>query len=189
MSSNPAFARISADEFVRMDFGDRKVELVDGFIYAMTGGTVAHARVQSNIMGRLFTLLEGSPCRPFGSDMGVKADNETTLYPDVSIYCGKDSAAHDADLVSTDPKVIFEVLSPSTKERDQGEKLRRYLALPSVDTVVLVDSDVETIRVVQRLGNTSWRDELFTTPERLELPALGITLQATDIFARQTAEG
>ncbi len=76
------------------------------------------------------------------------------------------------------------MLSASTVRIDEGDKLARYRALPSVDTIVFVDPQNETTRIVERLGPTSWRDDLFAQPHDLELPAIGLTIPHTEIFAR-----
>jgi hypothetical protein len=45
---DPAYRRISVEEFLAMDFGDAKAELEDGLIYMMAGGNEAHARIAGN---------------------------------------------------------------------------------------------------------------------------------------------
>jgi hypothetical protein len=62
--------------------------------------------------------------------------------------------------------------------------LAQYRALPSVDTIVFVDPQNETSRVVQRLGPASWRDDLFAQPHDVDLPALGLSIPHHEIFAR-----
>ncbi|MDB5694961.1 MAG: hypothetical protein JWN21_504, partial [Sphingomonas bacterium] len=50
MRTDPAYRKITADEFLAMDFGtDKRFELADGVIVMMTGGTVAHSWVKGNI--------------------------------------------------------------------------------------------------------------------------------------------
>ena len=83
-----------------------------------------------------------------------------------------------------DPVVIVEVLSPSTSRIDENDKLASYRTLPSVDTIVFVDPERELSRVVQRLGPTSWRDDLFAQPHDVDLPSLNVTLPHDEIFAR-----
>ncbi|MEE4348611.1 MAG: Uma2 family endonuclease [Pacificimonas sp.] len=186
MATYPKDDLITAEEFAEMDFGDRKMELIDGIIYAMGGGSVSRARVQSNLMIALGSRLKGTGCRPFGSDMGVRTGDHSTLYPDVSVFCGKDSPDHDDEKFSSDPRIIFEVLSPSTKRRDQTDKLDKYRAIASVEAIVLIDADAETVRTYRRTGETAWQDEFFPRPDTVDLPSLDITLPAEEIFARWT---
>lgn len=186
MATDPFRTRITADEFLAMEFGDKKVELIDGVIRAMAGGKRAHFRVQRNLLSYLDRALRGSGCSVYG-EFGLRLSEDTVRYPDVAIECGSpdSSPEQDGDLVLTAPVALFEVLSPSTRDNDEGDKLRRYTELDSVDTVVFVDPEAETVRVLQRLGPTSWRNELFPTAADVELPALGVMIPKEEIFARR----
>jgi len=185
MAATPAYESITVDRFLATDFPeDRKYELVDGVIRMMGGGSPAHARVSANILGFLYQALRGSGCRPYGSDMGLRMGDETLRYPDVSVYCG-DPVVREADgrRVFDDPVVLFEVLSPSTVRVDLIEKLAEYREIDTVQTVVFVDPDTGTTRVVQRLGPLSWRDDLHPGPHDVELPSLGVTIPHAELFA------
>jgi Uma2 family endonuclease len=184
MAPNPFETKITADEFLLMDFGDKKVELIDGVIYAMTGGKRAHFRVQRNLVRFLGNLLRGSGCGVY-SEFGLRVGDSTIRYPDVAIECGRpDDAENDDDLVLQRPVVLFEVLSPSTKDRDQSTKLQLYSEIESVETIIFIDPDAETVRIVQRLGPTSWRNELFPQATDVLLPSLNVTIPKDEIFAR-----
>ncbi len=178
--------RLTAEEFLRIDFGpDKKAELVDGFVRMMTGGTRMHSRVQTRLILFLGNALKGSPGQPHGSDMGVWVNDSVIRYPDVSVYCGKDaSSEHDGDLAGTDPRVLIEILSPSTERHDQRDKLADYQSLASVETIAFVDPAGELIRSFQRIGENGWQDSGLTKQDSLELPTLGVSIPATDIFSR-----
>lgn len=186
MRDDPLYQPITVEQFLDIDFGtDRKFELVDGMIRMMTGGTPAHSRVSTNILVYLGQRLRGTGCRAYNSDMGVRQGDHALRYPDVSVFCGNPAAPErERQRVFTDPVVIFEILSASTARVDEGAKLEGYRALPSVDTIVFVDPDDELTRVVQRLGPTSWRDDLFAQPHDVVLPALNLTIPHAEIFAR-----
>ena len=186
MRADPYYQPITVDQFLAIDFpSDRKYELVDGVIRMMTGGSPAHARVGGNIFAFLHGKLRGSGCRPYNSDMGVRIGDTNARYPDVSVYCGNPATAEaEKQPLYSDPVVVFEVLSPSTSKGDQNEKLGEYREIASLDTIVFVDPDNELTRVVQRLGPTSWRDDLFTQPHDVELPSLDVVIPHAEIFAR-----
>ena len=186
MRSDPKFQPITVEQFLDIDFGsDRKFELIDGVIQMMTGGSPAHARAAGNIFGFLYAKLRGTGCRAYGSDMGVRISEIDVRYPDVSVYCGNPASPEREKLrIYSDPVVVVEVLSPSTTKEDLGSKLDEYRRLASLDTIAFVDPDKELVRVVQRLGPTAWRDDLFAQPHDLELPSLALTIPHTEIFAR-----
>ncbi len=184
MRADPHYQPITADAFLAMDFGtDRKFELVEGVIQMMTGGSAHHARVAGNIYFHLRTKLQGSPCRPFNSDMGVRVDAHNVRYPDIAVYCGNHGDwERGEDRAFDDPRVIFEVLSPTTTMIDQGTKLEEYRRLPSVDAIVFVDPVNRLTRVFRREQGDSWRDTTFAKPHDVDLPSIGVTLTESEIF-------
>lgn len=186
MGSEPLYQPISVEQFLAISFpSDRRYELVDGTIRMMTGGSPAHSRVATNILTYLAVLLRGTGCRAYGPDMGVRIGHTDARYPDVTVFCGNPATPErERERLFPDPVIVFEVLSPSTASTDQNEKLAVYRLIESVDTVVFVDPDNEVVRVIQRLGPTSWRDDLFAQPHDVELPALDLTIPHADIFAR-----
>lgn len=183
MATDPRYQPITADEFLEMDFGtDRKFELDRGVIRMMTGGSFEHARVSGNIHYALRWKLRGTACQPMNSDMGVRISEDVVRYPDVSVFCGKDRQRDGDAKDFSDPRVIFEVLSPSTTTFDQGTKLAEYQGLASVDTIVFVDPVNRLTRTHQRTG-TGWSDTTFAQPHDVALPALDVTLTEAEIFA------
>ena len=178
--------RISADQFLAMDFGpDEKVELDNGAIRMMAGGTRANARVQGNLFLALGTRLKGTGCRPYGPDAATRAHDFSVRYPDITVYCGNQSEPEfDNEKAFTDPRIVVEVLSPTTAFSDQRVKLAEYQDLASVDTIVFVDPDEERIRVVQRTGAKDWTDNWLPTGSDVRLPSLDLAIPHSEIFAR-----
>ncbi|HEX8484089.1 Uma2 family endonuclease [Sphingomonas sp.] len=185
MRHDPAYRKITADEFLEMDFGtDRRFELEDGVIVMMAGGTEPHAWVQGNVFAWLRQHLRGSGCRPYGPDMAVRVSETEVRYPDVSIYCDQPPRDDLTDAKTlANPTVIVEVLSPSTATLDQGTKLEEYKRLPSVRTIAFVDPVNEMCRTVERMSQ-GWLDHMFSGTRGIEIPTLAIVIPHEDIFAR-----
>jgi Uma2 family endonuclease len=175
LASNPAYALMDVEDFLDLDLGDRKAELVDGMIYMMAGGSPRHAALSANLIIALGNKLRGSGCRPYGSDMPLRTRDRSIRFPDVTVYCG----GAGTDRLLDNPKVVIEVLSPSTRGNDEFVKLHEYLALSTVDYVVLVDPDRLRMRRVDRDGTGDWLAE----GSALDLPTLGISLSADEVFA------
>jgi Uma2 family endonuclease len=186
MATLAGHRKISAEEFVRMELQpDSKFELEDGFIYAMAGGSPAHARVQANLMRFLGVALRGSGCRPYGSDMPLKTLAHTVRFPDVTVYCGNpvDEEQAQPEFLSQ-PAAIFEVLSPSTRSLDYGRKLEEYQSLPTVHTVALIDPDEKIVTVYRRDERGVWNDFKTRRTGEIPLEPFGITIPKDEIFAR-----
>ena len=184
MATQVRYPLLTAEEFLEIDFGEHKAELDNGVIRMMAGGTARHARVQINLIVALRQRLRGSGCTPYGSDMAIRTKDSSVRYPDVTVFCGRDGAADDEAKAFDDPRVIFEVLSAGTARTDLSVKVPEYKALPSVDTIVLIDIATERLHVFQRTSANGWREEGYQEPVDLPLPSLDLTIPHDEIFAR-----
>ena len=182
MATDPHYRLLTAQEFLRIDFGsDMKAELDNGVIRMMAGGTREHARIQGNLFVALGNALRGTGCRPYGSDMAVQTHDRSVRYPDMTIDCGAPGDRPD-DLTLSDPRVVIEILSPSTRRSDLTVKREEYRAIDSVDTIAFVDPDRQAIAVHQRIDG-GWTETSFSDAIDLVLPSLDLTIPRAEIFA------
>ncbi len=181
---NPAYRRVSVEEFLQMDFGGAKAELEDGLIFMMADGNEAHARIAANLIAALRVRLRGSGCRPYGSDFATRTGSASIRFPDVSVYCSPLAPGDETKQLLGDPQVVIEVLPPSTASHDQITKVAEYRALVGIREIVFVDAARERIRVVTRTGADNWSDEWLAGDADLALSSLGITIAPAEIFAR-----
>lgn len=102
-------------------------EYWNGEIYAMGGGSPAHAALAMAIGSALIPQLRGGDCRVYSSGLmvRVKASGLAT-YPDVTVVCGALETDPQSRNTVTNPKVIVEVLGDNTAAYDRGEKLEEY---------------------------------------------------------------
>ena len=127
----------TAAEYLVWEAGQtERHEFVDGEVFAMAGAEDRHVTVAMNMAFALRQHLTGSPCRTYMSDMKlhVAAANQY-FYPDVLVTCSPLDQANAT--VKSEPKLIAEVLSPSTAAYDRGLKFGLYRALPSLQEYVL----------------------------------------------------
>ena len=184
MASEPIYPLLTAEEFLDIDFGDRKAELDNGIIRMMAGGTARHADVQGNVFSFLRVALRGTGCRSYNSDMATQTHDRSIRYPDVSVFCNRSDASNDQLKAFDDPRVLFEVLSAGTARTDLRVKLDEYRALPSVDTIIFIDIASECLRIVQRTEPHGWSDISHQAPVDVSLPSLAIVIPHAEIFAR-----
>lgn len=150
----PALKYITAEEYLALeDAADSKHEYYHGEIFAMAGASQNHNRLALDLGTSANSALKNTRCEAFMSDMKVwsKAKNYFT-YPDLTIVCGKAEFYEDRDDIITNPLVIFEVLSKSTKNYDRAEKFDFYRSIPSFQEYILIDQD--SIHVEQRYMET-----------------------------------
>ncbi|MGH2644459.1 MAG: Uma2 family endonuclease, partial [Chitinophagaceae bacterium] len=117
---------------------DTKHEYVGGRIIDMAGTSVAHNRILSNIIVEVGSRLKDKPCKIYPSDLRVYVkEKESYFYPDATIICG-DIEYSDAEKDTVkNPSVIFEILSPSTKDYDKGTKLFYYMQISSLRQYII----------------------------------------------------
>jgi Uma2 family endonuclease len=170
-----------------------RYEWLDGVIYAMAGESEAHADICTNLTMLLASPLRGTPCRVRSKDTKVlsgplQADTRQGLfsYPDLVVVCGTPryhGAAQDALI---NPRVIIEVLSPSTQAFDRGEKRERYQAwLATLTDYVLVAQDTPRIEHWHKQPDGAW---LVRTIEGLQaaltLESIGVQVTLSDVYER-----
>ena len=178
---DPAYRRVTVREFLAMDLGEAKAELVDGLILMMAGGSPRHAAIAANLIAALVSRLRGTGCRPYGSDLAVRTGESSIRFPDVSVYCREDNPQKpDEEKLLGVPRVVVEVLSPSTASNDQITKLAEYRALAGLAGIVFVDPENERVRLVEP---GAVRESAWLPPgSDLELPMLGISLTHAEMF-------
>ncbi len=138
----------------------------------MPGATRNHNRISSNLLIAIGAALRGTDCLAFGSDMRIPAKPEGGFYyADAVVVCGPEQYVEDqpqANLLN--PTLIVEVLSPSTEQKDRGEKFEAYRTLDSLQEYVLVAQDRRNVEVFRK--NEAGRWELFAHDEDAEAVAL-----------------
>lgn len=164
----------------------QKHEYYNGEIFAMASAKWDHNVIASNLMGMLHPKLKGSPCQVSGSDMRVLVEeNGLYTYPDLLIVCGQPKFKDNDEYNLMNPSVIIEVLSPSTKEYDRGDKFKLYQGLSSLREYLLIDSKSVLVELFIKNEKGEWIPQKY---HRLEdsfmLETTGTTLSLEEIYAR-----
>ena len=158
-----------------------KHELVQGEVFAMTGGRRTHGRVVSNLNRRLSEALDGSPCQVFAEGMKVQVGDDTILYPDVFVTCSR--ADLSTDQIFREPKLVIEVLSPSTQAYGRSRKFALYRRLSSLQEYVLIDPDDRRVESFRRTPADEWVLHDMSEGTTLDLASIGCQIALTDVFA------
>ena len=121
-----AGVRVTYADYLRAEArSDARHAFHDGELYAMAGGTTVHALLATEIACALGNALAGNPCAAVGSDQRVAIDDDNATYPDALVLCPPvERPAGDPHAV-TNPRVLVEVLSPSTEVWDRTTKFDR----------------------------------------------------------------
>ncbi len=149
-------------------------------IYNMVGARRTHVIVTGNCFAALKAHLRSTSCRAFTNDMKIAVDTENSFYPDLFVTCHAEDLS--ADLVMQHPKVIIEVLSPSTASYDRGDKFLAYAQLPSLQEYALIDPASRMIEVRRRQNDDDWLLVSSDSPRGLVLNSLDFVLPPAAVF-------
>jgi Uma2 family endonuclease len=163
---------------------EEKHEYYQGEIFAMSGSKVPHNTIAMNLAVLLGSKLKGKSCKPFNSDQRICIpENSLFTYPDISIVCGEIITKDNDDWNILNPSVIFEVLSPSTKNYDKGEKFQLYRDIPTLKEYVLVDSEKIHIEAFRINDNNHWElEEYKKIEDTLPVKTVQLSILLTDIY-------
>jgi Uma2 family endonuclease len=163
---------------------DRKFEYVDGQVFEMSGGTFEHSQIAVNLTIAIGSHLRGKTCRVVNSDIHVLplgSDNPSYL-PDVTVTCSSDDYKRGSKAVLS-PRLIIEVLSPSTIRIDRTEKRIAYQACPSMQEYVMVSSQRQEVEVLRRGTDGEWEKIVYLAGETVLLLSIELSIAMNDIYA------
>ena len=157
----PKYNFISPDEYLKMEREtEERNEYYDGLVLAMSGASLEHNILDRNLIREVGNFLKGKECQVLPSHMRVSnPSRENYLYPDANIVCGKPELEDDKFDTLTNPSVIFEILSPSTKGADKRRKFFFYMQIPSLKEYIMIDSEKKHIITSRKQADGSWKFE------------------------------
>jgi Uma2 family endonuclease len=174
---------------------EERHEYLDGHIYAMSGESSQHGDISVNLVGELRALLKGTACRVWTKDTKVlcgsvlKPDRIRKglfAYPDIVVVCGAPQFLDKHRDVLLNPRVIVEVLSPTTEGYNRGEKFWRYRRhLATLTDYVLVSQVSPLVEHFRRQPNDEW---MLSTAEGLDanlhIDSIECTLSLSEVYDR-----
>ncbi|MCY2993196.1 MAG: Uma2 family endonuclease [Planctomycetota bacterium] len=186
MSAVPKPCVTPLEYLTRERRAETKSEYFRGEVFAMPGASRAHNLIVGNLVTALNLRLRDRECEAYPSDMRVKV-SPTGLYtyPDVTVVCGEPEF-EDAEVDTLlNPKVLVEVLSPSTADYDRGGKFTHYRRLPSLHEYVLISQDRPLVEHYVRQGPDEWLlTEQSSLQETLVLPSIQCQLPLSEIYLK-----
>lgn len=187
MVAHPERIPMSVEEYLELDrsSSDMRYEYANGYAYLMSGGTPQHALIIGNFQGELSRKLEeqGKNCLAYPADAMVWLAEKIYVHPDVIVSCDE------RDLTSLDslrfPRLVVEVLSPSTEKRDRGIKFDWYRACSSIQEIVFVRTELPVIEVYRRQSaRQQWILQFYGPGENVQLTSLDMEIAVDTIYRR-----
>jgi Uma2 family endonuclease len=191
---NPVFAELetkrhlSPEEYLEFEReSDVRHEYLDGHVSAMAGESLSHSRVCFNLAREVGNKLKGKPCEGLSPNMKVRTSNASLFaYPDLTIVC-EEPKFHDIKRdVLINPKVIFEVLSPSTEAYDRTTKFARFrMGNETLTDYILVSQDKPFVEHFAKQPDGNWIYRSFNNmADSFDIESVGCSLSLVEIYER-----
>jgi Uma2 family endonuclease len=158
---------------------DTRYEYLDGELRMLAGGSPDHSIIIANLTAAIKGPLKGSQCRVYNSDVQLKLSAKRYFFPDITISC--DERDRNQKETISYPRVVVEVLSPTTEATDRGKKAAYYRACPTIQEYVMVDSE-EIFVEVHRREEGRWTINTFEPGDTITLESLDIQFPIEDAY-------
>lgn len=182
--AEPAPARMTAAAFIAwaMEQPDGRWELDDGEVVAMASERSGHALVKAEAWRALSDGVRaaGLRCQVFPDGMAVVVDETTVYAPDASVRCGQ--PLHPEAVSFSDPVIVVEVVSPSSRALDSQRKLLGNFGLPTVRHYLVIDLHGRALVHHARDAAGEIRTRILRDGA-LRLDPPGLSLEVADLFA------
>lgn len=181
----PELKHLTESEYLEAErIATTKHEYFNGEVFAMSGASIAHNIIFSSVFGELTTKLKGKKCRPFGSDLRAHIPkNSLYTYPDISVFCGEIKTTDASFDTATNPTIIIEILSPSTRDYDKGGKFTLYRDIESLQEYIIIDSENIMVEKFKRNTDNSWQLIDYRSIDLdFSIESLGIQMDLATIY-------
>jgi Uma2 family endonuclease len=178
-------------EYLEREFhAETRSEFEDGELVDMAGVTEAHVLINMNLIRVIGNQLHGSPCRVYGIDFRLRIKRRPRYrYPDLMIICGKTEfdPQDPRSMSATNPRVLIEILSPTSETRDRGIKFDDYRSLESFEEYILVSQESARWESFRRREDGLWTIAAVEGVQSVaKIACMDLELQMSDIYANVT---
>jgi len=185
--STQSRVRVTPEEYLALERqAETRSEYFDGEMLPMPGVSLEHGRIVVNLISELDSQFQDRPAEVHGPDFGVKASKTGSyFYPDVSVLIGEPELEDEHRDRLLNPRVIFEVLSPSTESYDRGPKFAHYRTIESLHEFVLVSQTEPRVERYLRQEGANWLySEVTDLASSLELASIACRIPLSRIYRR-----
>jgi Uma2 family endonuclease len=172
---------ITSEEYLSIERqSQHRHEYRRGLVYAMAGGSDNHDRIALNLLNLINLHLGNSECRFHSGNVKLNYEREFYYYPDAFVTC--DPRDRGDRYVKRYPKLIAEVLSPSTQTFDLGEKFDDYQKIESLEEYVLISQEEQRVECRRRTAAGTWETAVHNSGDRVVLTSIGLDFVIAELY-------
>lgn len=163
---------------------DIRHEYINGAIIPMTGGTPEHNEIASILNAALRVSLKGKPYSVFVADQRLWIpDHHLYTYPDVMVVPRPLDRQQGRTDTITNPVMIAEVLSKSTKSHDRDENFSAYRTIPTFQEYLLIDQYTIQVEQYSKTGSHKWIFTEYNDRESsITLSSIPVEIHLADLY-------
>lgn len=173
------------DEYFAMEVNaETRYEYSNGAIIPMTGGTPEHNEIVSILNAALRTSLKGQPYSIFVADQRLWIpERNLYAYPDVMVVSRPIARQTGRNDTITNPIMIAEVLSKSTKGYDRDEKFSAYRTIPTFQEYLLIDQYTPHVEQYSKTEAQKWIFSEYNGMEsRIALESVAFEMSLAELY-------
>lgn len=185
---------LSYEEFLNIaKDSEQRLEFHNGELIVMDAPSKFHQEISGNLHVAFRMYLKGNPCKvyyaPFDVTLkkfdikkGEWMETPDVLQPDLLIACDANEKTNEKGKYMGVPKLVVEILSPSTRSRDMITKLNTYM-ISEVEEAWIVDPEKHQVLqyIFQDFGTKSYN--VYREHEMITSPVFdGMSIEMKDIF-------
>jgi Uma2 family endonuclease len=174
------------DYLRREEKSPERHEYFDGILKKVPIAKGPHNEIAVNIATAIKIAVKSAnkKYRIYGSNQKLYLPNQNYgLYPDAVVICEQPQFWDKGQLLLTNPLVIIEILSKSTRAYDRSGKFDHYKTIPSFREYVLVEQNECRVETRFREEPDLWRDAVIKgINERVYLRSIHCSISMSDIY-------
>ncbi|MEH1839028.1 MAG: Uma2 family endonuclease [Nostoc sp.] len=173
------------EEYLELEeTADYRSEYINGQIIPMAGGTANHNRIAGNFYAVLNFAFRQQEYEVFNSDMRLWIHQKRIYtYPDVTVIASEPEFFNNRTDIITNPQVIVEVLSKSTKNYDHEDKFQAYRTISTFQEYLLIDQTRIHVEQFSKTGKKQWTlREYDEEDEAIALVSVPFEISLEDLY-------
>lgn len=175
---------ITEQDFLEMErCSPYKHEYYRGEVFAMGGASFNHNIISSNIQSVVLPYLKNKKCNLYSNDLRIYVPNPPFFsYPDLVIICDEPEFVDEEFDTIKNPKIIIEILSPSTANYDREVKFGLYGFAPSFEEYILIHQDKPKVECFLKILGLWQHWELEGIDQKLNINKIALDIPLKEIY-------
>jgi hypothetical protein len=175
----------SPEEYLEFEVNSElRHEYIDGLIIPMTGGTPNHNKIAGNLYVAIHFALKRQTYEVYYTDQRLWIPKRRIhTYPDVIVVQTPLIFEEGRNDTITNPMMIAEVLSKSTKAYDRDEKFAAYRTIGNFQEYILIDQYTIHVEQYVKTDTKKWTfSEYEDINDTLNLTSVPCQISLVDIY-------